>query len=47
MDLYAFTISTPTSTYHECICSTDHDAALATIIATMPSDGILIEMEQV
>lgn len=47
MELYAFTIATPSCTYHECLCAPDHDAALSTILATMPSDGILIEIEQV
>ncbi len=47
MNLYAYTISTPIATYHECICSTDRDSAFDAVIASLPADSILIELEQV
>jgi hypothetical protein len=47
MNLYAYTIATPIATYHDCICAPDRDSAFDAVIASLPSDSILIELEQV
>jgi hypothetical protein len=47
MNLYAYTIALPHATYHECVCAPDHASALSTVLATLPSDAVLLEIEQV
>jgi hypothetical protein len=47
MNLYAYTISTAIGTYHECVCATDYNAALSSVLASLPAGAVLIELELV
>lgn len=47
MNLYAYTIATMHTSYHECICATDRDAAVSAVLAAMLPDEVLIELELV